>query len=231
MKTIGIVSAMDDEITFLLEKLDNIVSEKINNFKFYKAKLENVDLVIAKSGIGKTAAGMLLATLNNNYKVDYIINTGICGGRYKKSHLGDVIVMDRCMYGDFDISQISNCKYGQVSGMPEAFGSDEFLKKLGEGAIIGDLLTTDKFVTSYEQTEQLINDHFSEYNICGYDMESAAFAHACEFFKIPFIAIRATSDVVGISSTDDYNNNEVDLCKVSSEYLFNYLQRLVENIK
>lgn len=226
MKTIGIVSAMDEEISFLLQKFNNVKEKEINNFKFYITSFGNLNFVISKSGIGKTAAGMLLATLNNNFKVDAVINTGICGGRLNKSKLGDIIVMDKCLYGDFDISPITDNCYGQVSGMPRYFESDYRLKSIASNAIIGDLLTSDAFVTDYDDTETLIENYFYDYNICGYDMESAAFAHACYFFKIPFIAIRATSDVVGVTSTEEYNENEVDLCKVSSEYLFNYLKRL-----
>ena len=234
MKRIGIVSAMDDEIKFLISKLDFYEEEVINNFTFYKSVLslndKKVELVISKSGIGKTAAGMLLATLNNNFKVDAVINTGICGGRLNHSNLGDVIVMDKCFYGDFSIAEISACAFGQIPGMPLAYESPEWLKKYAHGAIIGDLLTTDRFVTSFEGTEALVKEYFSSYNVCGYDMESAAFAHACQFFNIPFIAIRATSDVVGVSSSDDYNENEVDLCKVSSEYLYGYLLRIVNDL-
>lgn len=230
MPKIAIVSAMNEEIEFLIQKFDNVQTEVINHFTFYKANYNGNEIILSKSGIGKTAAGMLIATLNNNFLVDYVINTGICGGRLGKSKLGDVIVMDKCVYGDFDISSISSCKYGQISGLPECFISDYMLKSLATNAIIGDFLTSDKFANNYEETEGLINKYFSDYNICGFDMESAAFAHGCYILNLPFIAIRATSDVVGVTSSDEYNSQEVDLCKVSCEYLYKFLMRLVNKL-
>lgn len=230
MPKIAIVSAMNEEIEFLIQKFDNVHTEEINHFVFYKANYKGNEIILSKSGIGKTAAGMLIATLNNNFSVDYVINTGICGGRLGKSKLGDVIVMDKCVYGDFDISPISSCKYGQVSGLPECFTSSDFLKSIATNAIIGDFLTTDKFANNYDETENLINKYFKNYNICGFDMESAAFAHGCYVLDLPFVAIRATSDVVGVTTSDEYNSQEVDLCKVSCEYLYNYLDKLTDEL-
>lgn len=230
MKNICIVSAMDSEIDYLLQVFNNYEVKEVNKFKVYEVKLENINLIISKSGIGKLMAGMLISSLNQVYKIDYVINTGICGARYKHSKLGDMIAMDKCCYGDFDISPITNNSFGQASSCPRLFESDRNLLSLAKDCLIGDIITKDLFVTSFEETEYTVNTHFSDLNVLGYDMESAAFSHACYFYGIPFIAIRCCSDVVGVTSTDEYNENEVDICKKSSIYLLNYIKEVQKHV-
>ena len=224
---LAIVSAMNDEIKFLLDKFEKYHTEVYCNFTFYIVNYHNHELIISKSGCGKTAAGLLMGVLSSHYKVDYVINTGICGGRRGFSNVGDLIVMDNCVYGDFSVCEITDNAYGQISGYPQYFKSDRFLLSKAKDAKIGDFLTQDRFMTSYEETEGLITKYFKHLNICGFDMESAAFAQASYHLNIPFIAIRTTSDVVGTTSTDEYNEQSVDLCKLSCDYLYKYLCELI----
>lgn len=57
---------------------------------------------------------------------------------------------------------------------------------------------------------ELNNNYFNDLNIKCFDMESTAFAQACNFYNVPFLAIRSISDVIGSSfQSEDYKNNEV----------------------
>ncbi|MGL5572906.1 MAG: 5'-methylthioadenosine/adenosylhomocysteine nucleosidase, partial [Cetobacterium sp.] len=55
---IAIIGAMDSEIKILLSQMKDVKKEEKASVTFYKGKLENKDVVIFKSGIGKVNAAM-----------------------------------------------------------------------------------------------------------------------------------------------------------------------------
>jgi adenosylhomocysteine nucleosidase len=54
--------------------------------------------------------------------------------------------------------------------------------------------------------ENIVDSHFSEYDVLAFDMESAAFLHVCYLYNIPCLVIRTISDIIGSTTPLDYNN-------------------------
>ena len=68
-------------------------------------------------------------------------------------------------------------------------------------------------------------DNFSDLNVLAFDMESAAFAQCAHFYRMPFISIRAISDVIG----DESQRNEFLNCFEESSKQSNiFLNKLLE---
>lgn len=203
---IAIVGAMDSEIMYLKDKMEEegkIHENIVNNYIFYEGKIKNKEIILVKSGVGRTSAAILLTTLLTIYKdVNKIINVGIAGG-YGKLNIGDIVVGENTAYGDVDLTAFSKYVYGQMSSCPPIFlGDIEVVNKLKENNIkchFGTICTTEKFTTNYDVTTSLINTHFANLNILAFDMESASFAQVAYMLNVPFIAIRAISDVIGDS--------------------------------
>ncbi|HOC98210.1 MAG TPA: 5'-methylthioadenosine/S-adenosylhomocysteine nucleosidase, partial [Bacilli bacterium] len=89
---IAIIGAMQEEIDYLKKKMKNSWTEEVYHFEFHYGDIDNKKVVLVKSGVGKTNAGLLIGTLLSQVEVDYIINLGVCGGVSDKVNLFDLAV-------------------------------------------------------------------------------------------------------------------------------------------
>ncbi|STW09242.1 5'-methylthioadenosine nucleosidase [Klebsiella grimontii] len=55
---IGIIGAMEEEVTLLRDKIDNRQTLTIGGSEIYTGQLQGIDVALLKSGIGKVAAAM-----------------------------------------------------------------------------------------------------------------------------------------------------------------------------
>ncbi len=77
---IGIIGAMEEEVTLLRDKIENRQTITIGGSEIYTGQLHGVDVALLKSGIGKVAAAMGATLLLERCQPDVIINTGSAGG-------------------------------------------------------------------------------------------------------------------------------------------------------
>ena len=54
---LGIIGAMDEEVSKLKEKMTGVEIKKKASMDFYRGKLMGKDVVVVRSGIGKVNAG------------------------------------------------------------------------------------------------------------------------------------------------------------------------------
>lgn len=79
MQNIGIIGAMEEEITLLQQKANITDTKKIIGLTFYQGTLQNKKIVLVKSGIGKVNAALCTQVLIDHFDVDCIINVGVAG--------------------------------------------------------------------------------------------------------------------------------------------------------
>lgn len=213
---IAIIAAMDQELEFLLKTVKIKKKKEKGPFVFYIGKHNKNTIIIAKSGVGKTAAGMLFATLNNEFKnISLVINIGSAGGCKEKVQVFDMIVIEGAVYGDVDIRLGGNYVYGQMSKCPEYFKlASEYIPSEITNFKTGFIMTCDTFMTDKVKIDNVVNDFFSGHNIVCYDMETASFAQAAYFYKIPFLATRCISDIVGENDYDAFSRNIDKACDI-----------------
>lgn len=232
---IVIVAAMDKEVEYLKNVMNNDFNgfevKKIHHYEFYIGKIYNNEIILTVSGIGKVQSGMLMSIIYDNFSdIDLVINNGISGGVKGNTRPGTVVIGCKYSFADVNITIDEGIKYGQMFGLPWLYYGDnksiDLLKKVDiDGVIFGDILTGDKFYTDKEETDNLINNYFSDLKVCAFDMESTAFAMACYIYKTPFLAIRCISDIIGATNqTDDY----YDSAKLASEIGNKVLLRLIK---
>ena len=181
---IGIIVAMDKEFN----QLQSLFSSE--------------DVIIQKSGIGKVNAALQTAKMISEYHPDAIISSGCAGGNGDDINVQDVVVSSQLAYHDVDCGEaIGNCVDGQVQGLPPRFEVDKNLllkafnlnKHLKDISVHPGLIVTgDWFVDTKEKMREIIK-HFPEARAV--DMESAAIAHTCYIYKVPFISFRVISDI------------------------------------
>ena len=77
---IGIIGAMEEEVTLLRDKIENRQTISLGGCEIYTGQLNGTEVALLKSGIGKVAAALGATLLLEHCKPDVIINTGSAGG-------------------------------------------------------------------------------------------------------------------------------------------------------
>jgi len=202
---IGIIGAMQQEVAILKELIEVKEAIKIMHVEFTIGTLHSKDVVLLESGIGKVNVAIATTLLLEKFKVDYVINTGSAGGIKADAEVGDVVISASVAYHDVDVTGFGRYAPGQVPGMPAIFESDEMLISKVESVLEaagvrhfkGQIVTGDAFVNRPEQMVQ-IRKNFS--NAVALEMEAAAVAQVCHIAEIPFVVVRALSDIAGKES-------------------------------
>ena len=102
VKKIGIIGAMEEEVEALRKKMDAPQKVTKASMDFYSGKLNGVEAVIVRSGIGKVNAGICTQILADLFGVDAAINTGIAGCLKAEINIGDIVFSTDALQHDMD---------------------------------------------------------------------------------------------------------------------------------
>lgn len=198
--TIGIIGAMEEEITNVLEDMNVVATKNALGLDFYLGTLNNSNnnIVLVRSGIGKVNAALCAQVLIDLFAVDAVINVGVAGAIDKNIKIGDIVISTDAVQHDFDTSALGD-EPGVISRMDTSmFHADPMLieaaKKAVEGigfpVYEGRIASGDQFVSEPALKEKIAK----LFNPICCEMEGAAIAHACYLNRVPFVIIRAISD-------------------------------------
>lgn len=207
---LGIIGAMDEEVSKLKAMLSDTKVTKKAGMEFYEGVLFGKNVVIVKSGIGKVNAAICAQILADIFKVNAIINTGIAGSLNDKINIGDIVLSKDALQHDMDTTAFGD-PIGVIPRMDVSiFPGDEALIALAEECchsvlpqiqtFVGRVVSGDQFISD-KAKKQWLTDTFHGY--CT-EMEGAAIAHASYLNGIPFLVIRAISDKADDSAGMDY---------------------------
>ena len=200
MNTIGIIAAMQEEMNEIKKIMNNVQEKTIYELKFYEGTIDNKNIVLVESGVGKVNAARTTQVLIDNYKIDAVINVGSAGSANQELQIGDIVIGKTLVQHDFDITAFGHPK-GYISNVGERIKSDENLIKSMEQTIenlqnkefkikIGTIASGDIFCTEPKMKEK-IRDKF---NADAIEMEGAAIAQVCKLDNMPILVIRSISD-------------------------------------
>lgn len=227
---IGIIGAMQEEVSALLSKAEIKKENKILDTVFYEGYIEGKEVVILQGGIGKVNSAICVSLLLTNYQIDYVINIGSAGGLKSSQNVGDVVVSNAVAYHDVDLSAFSRPQ-GELPDVPRFIQSDEqlvkkaaeILKNMGIQENIGLIVSGDQFISQEGQVSKIKKD-FPE-ALCS-EMEAASVGHTCYKFHTPFIITRSLSDVYG---NGDSSIQFDEYLKVASEQSARLCVELIKN--
>ena len=220
MKKIGIIFAMNEELQELLKYLEIKNEYLIFDLKFY---------VLVESGVGKVNAARCTQILIDNMKVEYIFNIGVAGGISDKLNVCDIVIGQRLVQHDFDITAFNHQK-GYIPNVGVFIESDEYLVNLANSCIdtsdynvlTGTIASGDIFCTEKWMSEK-INKKFDALCV---EMEGASIAQVCYLSHIPFLIIRSISDTP--------NNNNVityeEFLEKSSQNVALFLMKILNKL-
>ncbi len=198
--TIGIIGAMEEEITNILEDMNVVTTKNALGLDFHLGSLNNSghSIVLVRSGIGKVNAALCTQVLIDLFAVDAIINVGVAGAVDNNVKIGDIVISSDAVQHDFDTSALGD-EPGIISRMDTSvFAADKNLvetaKKvvsdIGFPVYVGRIASGDQFVSDPAVKERIAN----LFNPLCCEMEGGAIAHTCYLNKVPFVIIRAISD-------------------------------------
>ncbi|MCD6013897.1 MAG: 5-methylthioadenosine/adenosylhomocysteine nucleosidase [Flavipsychrobacter sp.] len=226
---IGIMGAMPEEITGVVNLLTDKQEYTIGMRTFYTGKLNNINTVVVFSRWGKVAAAATVSTLILEFKITHLIFTGVAGAISTQLNIGDIVVANRCIQHDMDArpimeryeipllgktwfdcdAQLHTIALNAVSDMlannrlHEIITTDE-LQRFGietPKVLSGDVASGDKFFANDAGKHHLAEKLPS---ILCVEMEGAAVAQVCYEYNVPFIIIRTISDAADDHSAIDF---------------------------
>lgn len=224
---IGIVAAMEEEAVALIEQMENKRKTTHARQRFYRGTIGNQKLVLVQSGIGKVNAALATTLLIDHYKVDQVINSGVAGGIGEQLAVGDLVISTECAYHDAD-NRVFGYEYGQIPQMPVCYpSSEQMIEKMNQIAQkdwtvhFGQIVTGDSFIASQRSIDRILS-YFP--HALATEMEGAAVAQICYQFEIPFIIIRAISDVGDEQAEQSYETFVEETGRKSADMLVDYLK-------
>lgn len=207
--TIGIIGAMDEEIQVLSDHMIEKQEITVANTLFITGKLGNKNIVLLKSGIGKVNASMATTIMHERFSPTYVINTGSAGGYAQKLQVGDVVISSAVIHHDVDVTAFEY-DFGQVPGLPTTFRADEELVLKAEQAVRKSNIKYEKGLIGSGDVfvgDNVLSKHILKKfpKLIAVEMEAAAIAQVCYQYDVPFVIIRALSDIAGIQSSISFD--------------------------
>lgn len=196
-KYIGIIVATTEELEAIKEIMTELETKVIYDLVFYKGKVKNNNYILVQCGVGKVNAARTTQILTDNFSLQYIVNVGVAGGLNNNLQIGDIVIGKNLVQHDFDITAFGHEK-GYITDTGKIFKSDEALVAKFEKIniddtkiITGTIASGDIFVQDIKMKEKI----YTKFNCDCVEMEGAAIGQVCFLNKLPFIVIRAISDI------------------------------------
>jgi adenosylhomocysteine nucleosidase len=212
-----VVSALTAELAMLRQALSQEETIEIApGIGCWQGAIDGHSVTLAEAGIGKVAMAMVATAIIGTLHPQLIIVTGVAGGLDPDLGVGDVVLADRLVQHDFGVAQPGGLAIYQAGHLPFfnptnhlGFETDAALLalamsrltsiELGEVAgrrpriAVGTVLTGDQFINAPDVRHRLRN----ELNGIAVEMEGGALAQVGEALQVPFLVIRALSDLAG----------------------------------
>lgn len=114
MKRLGIIGAMEVEVSLLREQLEAPSASQRAGMTFWSGLLRGMPVVIVPCGVGKVNAALCVQVMADLYGVTHVVNTGIAGSLDASLEIGEIVISSDVMYHDVQVGTIGNYPRGQV---------------------------------------------------------------------------------------------------------------------
>ncbi len=207
---IGILGAMDLEVSSLCAKLERTIVKSIAGNEFHAGQLNGISVVVVKCGIGKVNAAVATQAMIDHFDIDLIINTGVAGSLSNELGIYDIVVSSDLVQHDFDTTAAGD-ELGLITGFNSvAFDVNPEIADLAVEAgreifddikvFKGRVATGDQFISEKERKDKIVKQFGA---VCT-EMEGCAIAQACFLNNMPYLVIRSISDKADDSAHVDY---------------------------
>ena len=191
--------------------------------------LDGHRVVLSQAGMGKVNAALVATLLADRFECRAIAFSGVAGGLDPELQIGDVVIADRTVQHDAGVIEDATLQVYQAGHVPFINPTAEFgysadpdllarvrahldgfmptpLSRTAGGGdrppriAYGTVLTGDQYLDCALTRDRLHADLGGH----AVEMEGAAVSQVCESFGIPWLVIRALSDLAGTQSRFDF---------------------------
>ena len=227
--TIGLICAIPQELGHLRDALDHAETVGVAHARFDLGRLDGHEVVLVGAGIGKVNTALVATLLADRFTCRLIVFSGVAGGLDPALRIGDVVIADRTLQHDAGVIEGERLSTYQAGHVPFFNPTDRFghpvdaalLARLqarlegftlpglsraagGEGSlpriVFGTILSGDQYIHCEATRERL----FRDLGGAAVEMEGGALGQVAEAFGIPYLDIRALSDLAGRNSRFDF---------------------------
>lgn len=224
--TIVILGAVPQEIPVLTNALENMEKKELWGVPYWEGKLHGKHVVIAITGIGKTYTGMTTTLFLKEFKPRMVLMTGTGARVNHELKTGDVVVATHTYEHDYGSLTSKGMTYRPMNSpidgaeVKNEFSPSADMLKLAEKAMesyelqsvtadgntytnsvrFGVVASSDLFGVPAQRLELLR----SRFNADIMEMESAPLGLICQTFGVPFLVVRAGSNLAQEEPNDDY---------------------------
>jgi 5'-methylthioadenosine/S-adenosylhomocysteine nucleosidase len=224
--TIVILGAVPQEIVLFREALGNPARKRLWGIPYYSGKIAGKDVVVAITGIGKTFTAMTTTLFISEFKPKLVLMSGTGARINQQLRTGDVIVATVTYEHDYGSLTRNDMVYRPMNSpddgkeVENAFSPAASLLGIADKAIAeyqGPQVTANEstyrvrarrgVVSSsdlFGVTQQRIDTLRTKFHTDIMEMESAPLGHVCETLGVPYLIVRAGSNVAQEAPNDDY---------------------------
>lgn len=200
------VAAMEEEAAPFLEGGTKAVEVDLPIGKAWHVDFANRDVIVVISGAGLVNSVIAATHAIHQYTPRFLVSAGSAGGLAQGIYVGDVVVGTSYTYSDADASAFGYVP-GQIPGMPEFYEADRDLVSAAIGARLEDQrVRSGRIVSGNTFVDARTVDHVRTTfpGALAADMESAALAQLAYLHELPFVSVRAISDLCGPEASSDF---------------------------
>ena len=229
-KPLGIIGAMEEEVETLKSKMDIKETREIAGMTFYRGTIDQKEIVLVRSGIGKVNMAACTQILIDHFNVEALVNSGVSGTLNPELNQGDIVISTEAVQHDFDTTSVGG-KVGEIDRLGVAFfeASEELLAIANDAASSlatitvkeGQVASGDQFIAGGEAAEK-IKTNFGE--VSAVEMEGAAMAQVAYLNDIPYIIIRSISDKADGGADLSYEEFLPLAAKNSSDFVLKFIE-------
>lgn len=200
-KMIGIISAMDLEIEKLVEAMSDVETRRYAGVDYYAGSYAGKEVAVCNCGVGKVNAAMHTQILIERYRPSVIIQNGIAGSLAPEVKYFDIVIGDELVYHDMQAFVLE-----QFEPLEKIYYADRRLTALareaagGNNVHVGRIATGDQFVSGADEKKDI---RARTHALCT-EMEGCAVAHTAFLNQVPFLVMRAISDMADGSAETDF---------------------------
>ena len=215
MVPIGLICAIPQELDHLSALLVDADALEVAHTKFVTGTLDGYPVVVVGSGMGKVNSALVATVLADRFRCSAIVFSGVAGGLDPSLSVGDVVIADRVIQHDAGLIENDRLQTYQAGHVPFINPTDRLGYRVDETLLanaverlsdftpavrFGTVLSGDQYLHSDATRERL----HAEFGGLAVEMEGGAVAQVAESFGVPWLVIRALSDLAGHDSRFDF---------------------------
>lgn len=230
MGPVGVLCALPQELAVLAAGLDDHGISERAGMRFHAGSLDGHAIVLAQAGMGKVNAAIAATLLIERFGARALVFSGVAGGLDPELSIGDVIIAEHVVQHDAGWHGAEGFTAYQAGHLPFFNPADDLGHRADQALIVrarealaelalaplsraaggeerpplihfARVLTGDQFVNS----EAVRDGLFREFGGAAVEMEGGAMAQAAIAFGVPWLVIRALSDLAGQNSHFDFH--------------------------